>query len=166
MKKSLKKQLICIYFILLCCVFFSTSLSRNVTKVTGTASMEVAEMQLNVVTQEVTLANVSNQEKEIEFTVNNYSGTTEDPIYNDTEYEYQISITTSKNIPLEYELYKVEEDNSQTKITLTNGTSESFTMPHSKIQEDTYVLKVKLDNKEYKNLEDAININVYAVQQS
>lgn len=163
MKKSIKRPLIYIYFILLCCVFLSTALSRNATKVNGSASMELAGMKLNVVTETTNLSKLSNAQQDISFTVNNYDGTKDAPILNDTEYEYQISITTDKKVPIEYELYKIE-NGTETKVTMSNGTSENFTMPHSKIQEDKFILKVKLDNKEYKKIEDVLNIDVYAVQ--
>ena len=164
MKKNLKRSLIFIYFILLCCVFLSTALSKNVSKVSAEAGADVAGMQLNVITKQNNITNLDNTQQSISFVVKNYEGTTDDPIYSDIEYTYQISITTAKNVPLEYELYKVENGN-ETKINLENGrTTDTFTMPHSKIKEDTYILKVKLDDKNYKNIEDVLNIDVYAVQ--
>lgn len=163
MKKNTKKLLIYIYFILLCCVFFCTALSRNMTKVNGSGKMELAGIKLNIITQTNSITDISSTEQSISFVVNNYDGTKENPIYNDTQYEYQISITTQKDIPLEYKLYKVE-NGQETEIPLTSGTSGRFTMPHSEIQEDNFILRVKLDDKNYQNMQDVMDINVYAVQ--
>lgn len=161
MKKKYKRILICIYFILLCCVFLSTALSKNASKITGTGITKVAGMKLNVTTNTTNISNLSNTEQSIQFTVNNYDGTTTNPIYNEIKYDYQISISTT--IPIEYELYKVE-NGQETQVTVTNGSSTQFTMPHSEIKEDTYILKVKLNDAQYKNMEDVLKINVYAVQ--
>ena len=164
MKKNLKRRLIFIYFILLCCVFLSTALSKNVSKVSGGAETDVAGMQLNLTTTNTNITNLDNTQQSISFVVKNYEGTTDNPTFSDIEYTYQISITTAKDVPLEYELYKVEND-QETKLNLENGkTTDTFTMPHSKIKEDNYILKVKLDDKNYKNIEDVLNIDVYAVQ--
>lgn len=164
MKKNLKRSLIFIYFVLLCCVFLSTALSKNVSKVSGDAGVDVAGIRLNVTTTNTNLTNLDNTQQSISFVVKNYEGTTDNPTYSDIEYTYQISITTAKNIPLEYELYKIE-NGVQTKVNLENGkTTENYTMPHSQIKEDNYILKIKLDDKTYKNIEDVLNIDVYAVQ--
>lgn len=161
MKKNIKKSLICIYLILLCCVFLSTALSKNASKVSGEVSTSVAGMRLNVIKNTNNITNLSNAEKNIEFTVNNYDGTLDNPIYNDIQYNYEISISTT--IPIEYRLYKVE-NGEENLVTVTNGISEKFTMPHSQIKEDSYILKIKLDDINYKNMEDVLNIDVYAVQ--
>ena len=146
---------------MLCCVFISTALSKNASKIIGTGATKVAGMKLNVTTNTTNISNLSNTEQSIQFTVNNYDGTTSNPIYNEIEYDYQISIQAE--IPIEYELYKVE-NGQETQVTVTNGSSTQFTMPHSEIKEDTYILKVKLDDAQYKNMEDVLNIQVYAVQ--
>ena len=164
MKKNLKRSLFFIYFILLCCVFLSTALSKNMSKVSGDAEADVAGMRLNVTTQNTKMTNLDNTQQNISFIVKNYDGTIDNPTYSDIEYTYQISITTAKDVPLEYELYRVENE-QEIKVNLENGkTTETFTMPHSKIKEDNYILKVKLDDKNYKNIEDVLNIDVYAVQ--
>lgn len=163
MKKNIKKALVIIYMVLLCCVFFNSALSKNVSKRDGQGNMDTAGMILNVVTKNKNITNLDNTYQELSFTVNNYDGSKDAPTYNDTQYDYQISITTNKNVPLKCELYK-QENGQQTKVTLNNGKTDNITMPHSKIKEDTYVLKVKLDNKDYKNIEDVLNIDVYALQ--
>lgn len=164
MKGNIRKILICIYFILLGCVFLNTAFSKNVAKVSGDAEMKVANIKLNIMQNTSNIENLSNVEQSIVFTVNNFDGTKQNPIYSDVEYQYQISITnTNPSVPVQYELYKIVGE-VETKIELTNGTSQSFTMQKSEIQEDEFILKVKMDNQTYKNISDIININVYAVQ--
>ncbi len=164
MKKNTKRMLVCIYFILLCCVFLFSAFSKNLSQISGNGEMELANIKLNVVKQTESISNLANTYQNISFIVNNYDGTKENPVYNDTEYKYQIAISFKKNIPFEYELYKVE-NGTESKIALTNNKSTEFVMPHSEIKEDKFILKVKLSDNNYRNMEDDLNIEVYAVQE-
>ena len=163
MKKNIKRALICIYFVLLCCVFVSTALSKNTTKVKGTGTADVAGIRLNVTTATTNTSNISNTEKSIDFTVKNYDGEKTNPVYSDIQYDYKVTISVKNNTPLVYTLYRVT-NGAETPVTLTKGESGTFTMPHSKVQEDTFRIKLKLEDSAYQNISDVIDINVYAVQ--
>ncbi len=165
MKKNIKRIIISIYFILLSCVFLTSAFSKNLTELTGGGQADLARIKLNINLSSATkqLTNLSNTYQNIAFTVNNFDGTKTNPTYNDIEYKYQIAVTTNKNIPIQYNLYSVK-NNVKTKVTMTNGKSQNFTMPHSQTKEDEFILEVKMDNANYKKISDVININVYAVQ--
>ena len=163
MTKHTGKILIIIYFILLASVFLNTAFSRNSSKLTGSGEVNVAGIKLNIINSSSNITNLGTTEQNILFTVNNYDGTTSDPEYNDVEYTYQIQISNTTTIPVQYELYKIE-GGVQTKVDLTTGTSKNFTMPQSSIQEDQYILKVKMPDETYKNQSGKININVNATQ--
>lgn len=163
MKNNVKRILLCIYFILLGCVFLNTAFSRYTTKTNGEVEVNIAKMKLNVIKTTNNLSNLSNAQQSIAFTVNNYDGTRTNPEYNEIEYQYQISLTTTNSIPLQYELYKIE-NGTEKKIELANGKSPNFTMPKSQIQEDEFVVKIKMKNKNYKNMNGIVDISVNAVQ--
>lgn len=164
MNKHVGKILISIYIILLASVFLNAAFSKNASKITGNGEIDVAGMKLNIIKTTDTVTNVSNTERNIYFTINNFDGTKENPIYNDVEYTYKISITNKNiNIPLEYTLYKIE-NGIETQIEVKNGLSTSFTMKKSAIQEDKFVLKVKMTDKSHKNLSGLIDIGVFAEQ--
>lgn len=163
MKNNVKRILLCIYFILLGCVFLNTAFSRYITKTNGEVEVNVAKMKLNVIKTTNNLSNLSNTQQNIAFTVNNYDGTRTNPEYNEIEYQYQILITTTNSIPLQYELYKIE-NGTEKKVELTNGKSQNFTMSKSRIQEDEFIVKVNMKNKNYKNMNGIVDISVSAVQ--
>ena len=163
MKNNVKRILLCIYFILLGCVFLNTAFSIYTTKTNGEVEVNIAKMKLNVIKTTNNLSNLSNAQQSIAFTVNNYDGTRTNPEYNEIEYQYQISLTTTNSIPLQYELYKIE-NGTEKKIELANGKSPNFTMPKSQIQEDEFVVKIKMKNKNYKNMNGIVDISVNAVQ--
>lgn len=163
MSKRIGKILICIYCILLASVFLNTAFSRNSSKITGSAEVNVAGLKLNIIKNTSSITNLGTTEQNIQFTINNFEGTKTTPTYNDVEYTYKITITNNKNIPVQYDLYKITSG-TQTQIPLTNGTTQNFTMPKSTLQEDQYILKVKMNDKSYKNTSGALTINVNGVQ--
>lgn len=166
-KKSLKRGFVLfvlIYVILLCSIFIAISFSKNMSKLTGEGSVDVAGMILNLTKQTSSISYVTNEEQSIYFTVTNYDEASDGTItYNKTTYDYQITIDVGDYIT-DYTLYKVNDDKSLTKVAITNGTTESYTMYHSQEQTDTYVLKIKTSNINYAGQADTISINAYAVQ--
>ena len=166
-KKSLKRSFVLfvlIYVILLCSIFIAISFSKNISKLAGDGSVDVAGMILNLEKQTSTLSYITNEEQSIYFTVTNYDETDDGTItYNETTYDYHITIDVGDYIT-DYTLYEVDDDGNLTEIEVTDGTTESYTMPHSVAQTDTYVLKVKTDNTDYAGQADTISIDAYAVQ--
>ena len=156
--KNLKRILKLIYLILLCSIFIAVSFSKNVSKVDGEIETNVAGIILNIETSD-SISYLTNEYQSINFTVANY----EEATCNETEYEYQISIDSKNDVAITYELFKIEDDEEVT-VEVTNGTTETFTMPHTETEEDEYVLKVKLDDTDYAGISDTLTISAYAVQ--
>lgn len=163
MKKNVKRILLCIYFILLGCVFLNTAFSRYITKINGTVEVDLAKIKMNVIKTTDNISNISDTQQSIAFTVNNYDGTKTNPECSETEYQYQILLTTTNSIPLQYELYKIE-NGIEKKMTLTNGKSQNFTMQKSQVQEDEFIVKIKMKDKTYKDMNGIIDISVNAIQ--
>lgn len=128
------------------------------------SSIEIAEPIFNLVTSSI--ADKINPTNEIEtnFSITNFNGNE----INDIILKYYLTISLENDkLPLEYKLYKKEND-TLTELPLTNNQTDYFTLNKDIKETQDFVLKIswnELDTSyEYQNITDYIKINAYIEQ--
>ncbi len=128
------------------------------------SSIEIAKPIFNLVTS--SNANKINPTNEIEtnFSITNFN----DNEINDITLKYYLTISLENDkLPLEYKLYKKEND-TLTELPLTNNQTDYFTLNKDIKETQDFVLKIswnELDTSyEYQNITDYIKINAYIEQ--
>lgn len=161
--KKIRKLLLLIYVIFLLSIILNNGLSKYRSTYANKTSAEIAKPIINVVTEnELSIDNLHNEEVEWNFTVNNYT----DEEINQISLTYKIKIDKGNLTDLQYVLYKIEDDETRTEITMNdNETAEAFELSNVQTQEDKYCLVIKTtDEITQKGLEGNINISVTATQ--
>ena len=162
--KKIRKLLLLIYVIFLLSIILNNGLSKYRSTYANSTSADIAKPIINIVTEnELTLENLHNEEVDWHFNVNNYT----DEHVNQIALTYKIKIEKGDLTELQYTLYKIEEDGTETKIVMSEDdiTEESFELSNVQTQEDSYCLKIKTtDDVTQKGLKGNINISVTATQ--
>lgn len=158
MKNHLTKQRIIaytIYFVLACALVSGVTYARYQTEVTGTGTASVAAVAMN---SEIDLTNqlkdlVPGGTKTITFAVNNFDGSDSKKV-SEVSQEYSITINTTGNLPLQYELsgeLSGTGEGAGTVVTKQAGGGSSLDsslvwtggeLPHSTKTAHTYTLTV------------------------
>ena len=128
------------------------------------SSIEIAKPIFNLVTSSI--ADKINPTNEIEtnFSITNFNGNE----INDITLKYYLVISLENDkLPLEYKLYKKEND-TLTELPLTNNQTDYFTLNKDVKETQDFVLKISWNeletSYEYQNITDYIKINAYIEQ--
>lgn len=163
--KKINNIAITIILILLISIFCSYNTFASYKSVyESESSIEIAEPIFNLVTSSI--ADKINPTNEIEtnFSITNFNGNE----INDIILKYYLIISLENDkLPLEYKLYKKEND-TLTELPLTNNQTDYFTLNKDIKETQDFVLKIswnELDTTyEYQNITDYIKINAYIEQ--
>lgn len=163
--KKINNIAITIILILLISIFCSYNTFASYKSVyESESSIEIAEPIFNLVTSSI--ADKINPTNEIEtnFSITNFNGNE----INDITLKYYLTISLENDkLPLEYKLYKKEND-TLTELPLTNNQTDYFTLNKDIKETQDFVLKIswnELDTTyEYQNITDYIKINAYIEQ--
>ncbi len=163
--KKINNIAITIILILLISIFCSYNTFASYKSVyESESSIEIAEPIFNLVTSSI--ADKINPTNEIEtnFSITNFNGNE----INDIILKYYLTISLENDkLPLEYKLYKKEND-TLTELPLTNNQTDYFTLNKDIKETQDFVLKIswnELDTTyEYQNITDYIKINAYIEQ--
>lgn len=163
--KKINNIAITIILILLISIFCSYNTFASYKSVyESESSIEIAEPIFNLVTSSI--ADKINPTNEIEtnFSVTNFN----DNEINDITLKYYLVISLENNkMPLEYKLYKKEND-TLTELPLTNNQTDYFTLNKDIKETQDFVLKISWNelktSYEYQNITDYIKINAYIEQ--
>lgn len=163
--KKINNIAITIILILLISIFCSYNTFASYKSVyESESSIEIAEPIFNLVTSSI--ADKINPTNEIEtnFSITNFNGNE----INDIILKYYLTISLENDkLPLEYKLYKKEND-TLTEQPLTNNQTDYFTLNKDIKETQDFVLKIswnELDTTyEYQNITDYIKINAYIEQ--
>ena len=182
MKKQLTmRRVICylLYFLFVCMLVFGITNARYYITGAGTGSAQAAAVAMNStidLTEKLSELKPGNT-KTITFAVNNYK---EAGKISEVSQDYSITVTTTGNLPLQYELSLEDETQKGSVITgnyvkWETPSQESFStiwnggyLPHSVEEEHTYVLAVTWPGDEnqdsYADEIDLITLTVDAKQ--
>lgn len=157
--------LIILIAILVLIISLATSYARYEQKYTATNTTQVAVPIIKLLdTETITLKiNPKNSEKTYRFNVSNI----ENEKKSEVSMQYTIQITTLENLPLEFELYKWENEQVTTTNLLTNNITENIQMRlGSPAHEYQLKIKWKDNNNDYKyaKVVDYIQIRVHSEQ--
>ena len=163
--KKINNIAITIILILLISIFCSYNTFASYKSVyESESSIEIAEPIFNLVTSSI--ANKINPTNEIEtnFSITNFNGNE----INDITLKYYLVISLENDkMPLEYKLYKKEND-TLTELPLTNNQTDYFTLNKDVKETQDFVLKISWNelktSYEYQNITDYIKINAYIEQ--
>ena len=185
-KKKLKKCMIILFLIviiIIAIIFIRNTLSRYETVATSEKDVDVAFWMLhddfqsaNMIIEDIY---PSNNSFDYSFSVSNFEAEQDGTINKraETDLEYQLKITTTTNLPLEYVIEKNGENltTQQNIITDEDGTyyKEIIIEPSQMVQgediTDNYVIKVTFPkendtNAEYSDLIEYIKLEINAEQ--
>lgn len=163
--KKINNIAITIILILLISIFCSYNTFASYKSVyESESSIEIAEPIFNLVTSSI--ADKINPTNEIEtnFSITNFNGNE----INDITLKYYLVISLENDkMPLEYKLYKKEND-TLTELPLTNNQTDYFTLNKDVKETQDFVLKISWNelktSYEYQNITDYIKINAYIEQ--
>lgn len=163
--KKINNIAITIILILLISIFCSYNTFASYKSVyESESSIEIAEPIFNLVTSSI--ADKINPTNEIEtnFSITNFN----DNEINDITLKYYLTISLENDkLPLEYKLYKKEND-TLTELPLTNNQTDYFTLNKDIKETQDFVLKISWNelktSYEYQNITDYIKINAYIEQ--
>lgn len=163
--KKINNIAITIILILLISIFCSYNTFASYKSVyESESSIEIAEPIFNLVTSSI--ADKINPTNEIEtnFSITNFN----DNEINDITLKYYLTISLENDkLPLEYKLYKKEND-TLTELPLTNNQTDYFTLNKDVKETQDFVLKISWNelktSYEYQNITDYIKINAYIEQ--
>ena len=163
--KKINNIAITIILILLISIFCSYNTFASYKSVyESESSIEIAEPIFNLVTSSI--ADKINPTNEIEtnFSITNFN----DNEINDITLKYYLTISLENDkLPLEYKLYKKEND-TLTELPLTNNQTDYFTLNKDIKETKDFVLKISWNelktSYEYQNITDYIKINAYIEQ--
>lgn len=163
--KKINNIAITIILILLISIFCSYNTFASYKSVyESESSIEIAEPIFNLVTSSI--ADKINPTNEIEtnFSITNFNGNE----INDITLKYYLVISLENDkLPLEYKLYKKEND-TLTELPLTNNQTDYFTLNKDVKETQDFVLKISWNelktSYEYQNITDYIKINAYIEQ--
>lgn len=163
--KKINNIAITIILILLISIFCSYNTFASYKSVyESESSIEIAEPIFNLVTSSI--ADKINPTNEIEtnFNITNFK----DNEINDITLKYYLTISLENDkLPLEYKLYKKEND-TLTELPLTNNQTDYFTLNKDVKETQDFVLKISWNelktSYEYQNITDYIKINAYIEQ--
>lgn len=163
--KKIDNIAITIILILLISIFCSYNTFASYKSVyESESSIEIAEPIFNLVTSSI--ADKINPTNEIEtnFSITNFNGNE----INDITLKYYLTISLENDkLPLEYKLYKKEND-TLTELPLTNNQTDYFTLNKDIKETQDFVLKISWNelktSYEYQNITDYIKINAYIEQ--
>ncbi len=163
--KKINNIAITIILILLISIFCSYNTFASYKSVyESESSIKIAEPIFNLVTSSI--ADKINPTNEIEtnFSITNFNGNEINDII--LKYYLVISLENDK-LPLEYKLYKKEND-TLTELPLTNNQTDYFTLNKDVKETQDFVLKISWNefdtSYEYQNITDYIKINAYIEQ--
>ena len=161
-----KKQIIILILIVISFVasfFVSNTIARYVSNIAGQANVDIAKPIIEIVNLSSTsIADLDKNNQEITFDVVNYDGSPRE--INEVLLQYLLSFETTTDLPIEYTLYKLDSLGVRQPIELTENTSSDFLMEHTVEQVDSFVLVVSIDDVNYQDTQDKINISLKAVQ--
>lgn len=163
--KKINNIAITIILILLISIFCSYNTFASYKSIyESESSIEIAEPIFNLVTSSI--ADKINPTNEIEtnFSITNFNGNE----INDITLKYYLVISLENDkLPLEYKLYKKEND-TLTELPLTNNQTDYFTLNKDVKETQDFVLKISWNeletSYEYQNITDYIKINAYIEQ--